>query len=192
MTRERIKLLENIGFVWDSHEATWHERLSELLQFKREHGNCLVPSNYLPNLKLATWVKSQRRQYKLYQRGVTSNMSTARIKILEQHGFEWEVRSESRRKIIEPEEILSFPTNDKKIKIEQKQSDDASSASATVNSSDESSIQGEEIKDDDGSASDDENDDEDDNVFEIGSNDGDFMDTLFDFLEDDSDFQPDD
>jgi len=149
MTKERIKILEDVGFVWDSHEATWHERLEELLKFKKEHGSCLVPSNYLPNLKLATWVKSQRRQYKLHQRGVSSNMSAARIKVLEKHGFEWEVRSDSNK--ITPEEVIS-----------------GSDSSESEANSDELEMSSDEL--------------------ELDFDDGNFMDTLFDFLQEDSVF----
>ena len=95
MTQERIKILEDIGFIWDSHEAAWEERLKELLDFKTDKGNCLVPSNYPDNSQLATWVKCQRRQYKLYWEGRPSNMTVERIMILENHGFEWELRASS-------------------------------------------------------------------------------------------------
>lgn len=95
MTQDRIKILQDIGFVWDSHEAAWQERLSELLEFKTEYGNCLVPSNCPERPQLATWVKCQRRQYKLYWEGRPSNMTVERIMVLEKNGFEWELRSSS-------------------------------------------------------------------------------------------------
>jgi len=95
MTIERVQLLASVGFVWHSHEIVWQERLNELLVFKSQYGHCLVPSNYPFNPKLATWVKCQRRQYKLYLRGCPSNITEARIAILEKHGFEWQLRSSS-------------------------------------------------------------------------------------------------
>lgn len=95
MTQDRIKILEERGFVWDSHEAAWQERLKELLDYKETNENCLVPSNYPANPQLATWVKCQRRQYKLYWEGRPSNMTVERIMVLEKTGFEWELRSSS-------------------------------------------------------------------------------------------------
>jgi hypothetical protein len=89
MTQDRLDILEEIGFAWDSHEAAWQERLSELLDFKAGNGNCLVPSNYPAQPQLATWVKCQRRQYKLYWEGRPSNITVYRIMILEKHSFEW-------------------------------------------------------------------------------------------------------
>jgi Helicase associated domain len=51
-----------------------------------------VPSTYPENPQLATWVKCQRRQYKLLKDGKTSNMSLGRIEKLEELGFIWEMR----------------------------------------------------------------------------------------------------
>lgn len=57
MTDERIRQLESLGFVWNSHDQTWEERFNELLKFKRVKGHCDVPSGYKPNPQLAIWVK---------------------------------------------------------------------------------------------------------------------------------------
>mmetsp|Transcript_27126 Transcript_27126/g.64854 ORF Transcript_27126/g.64854 Transcript_27126/m.64854 type:complete len:102 (+) Transcript_27126:1101-1406(+) len=92
MTSERVKLLEDIGFIWDSHASTWEDRLNELKEYAAVHGNCNVPSSYSGNPKLATWIKCQRRQYKLLQEGRTSNMTLERMKELEKIGFKWRVQ----------------------------------------------------------------------------------------------------
>jgi len=92
MTTERLDLLNSVGFIWDSHDVNWREKLDGLSQFRREHGHCNVPSNYRDK-KLATWVKCQRRQYKLYWDGKPSAMNPERILELEKVGFEWEIRS---------------------------------------------------------------------------------------------------
>ena len=92
MTDERIRLLEDIGFIWDSHAAAWAEKLNELKYFNKANGDCNVPSTYPINPQLATWVKCQRRQYKLLGDGKTSNMILERIVELEKIGFVWEVR----------------------------------------------------------------------------------------------------
>mmetsp|Transcript_32896 Transcript_32896/g.49648 ORF Transcript_32896/g.49648 Transcript_32896/m.49648 type:complete len:530 (-) Transcript_32896:332-1921(-) len=92
MTEDRIVILENIGFIWDSHEAAWQERLKELLEFKKVYGTCAVPSKYSPNPQLARWVKCQRRQYRLYWEGKPSNMNMDRETALKNAGFEWRLR----------------------------------------------------------------------------------------------------
>ncbi|KAL3938581.1 MAG: hypothetical protein SGBAC_006541 [Bacillariaceae sp.] len=98
MTAHRVKVLEEIGFVWDSHLAAWEERLSDLRKYKTEHGNCEVPTHYQANKKLATWVKCQRRQYKLYVAGMTSTMNAQRVDILNRLGFSWDMRSSKKDK----------------------------------------------------------------------------------------------
>jgi Helicase associated domain len=98
MTTERLDLLNSVGFIWDSHDVNWREKLLVLLQFRSSQGHCNVPSNY-HDKKLATWVKCQRRQYKLYWDGKSSAMTPERILELEKVGFEWEIRSASQRRV---------------------------------------------------------------------------------------------
>jgi hypothetical protein len=96
MTSERLDLLNSVGFVWDSHDVNWREKLDGLEAFRIGHGHCNVPSNFADK-KLATWVKCQRRQYKLYWDGKPSAMSPERILELEKVGFEWEIRATAPR-----------------------------------------------------------------------------------------------
>jgi hypothetical protein len=93
MTDERVKALEEIGFVWDTYRAAWEERLDELKEFRSICMHCCVPSNYSGNQQLASWVTCQRRMYKLHIEGKFSNMTPQRIRDLEAVGFEWLLRS---------------------------------------------------------------------------------------------------
>jgi len=92
ITIQRIKSLNEIGFTWDAHESFWQERIKSLIKFKEEHGHCEVPSRYGANTQLAIWVKSQRRQYKLYKENSPSDMTKERFMELEKHGFTWMLR----------------------------------------------------------------------------------------------------
>lgn len=105
MTEDRIVILEQISFIWDSHEAAWQERLKELLEFKNVYGTCAVPSKYSPNQQLARWVKCQRRQYRLYWEGKPSNMNADRIAALQNAGFEWRLRRPKVSDKTDPDEI---------------------------------------------------------------------------------------
>lgn len=93
LRRERIEMLNKIGFVWHAKEALWQERFAELLEFKKKYGHCFVPTSFPSNQPLATWVKCQRRQYKLYESGRSSFITTDRIMMLEECGFEWNPNS---------------------------------------------------------------------------------------------------
>ena len=116
LTQERIELLNRLGFTWtirsrDSLGESWNQRLLDLKAYKDLHGNCLVPSRYLPNPELGVWVGTQRTQYRLYQKAkekgqqVTgaSAMNEERIQQLEDLGFVWALRgTEGNRKDIGP------------------------------------------------------------------------------------------
>jgi hypothetical protein len=93
-TEERQQALKALGFVWDSHAASWEERWNELREFKEEHGHCNVPKKYPENQQLAVWVKRQRRQFKLYSSGQGSkSMMLPRIERLQVLGFVFDPRS---------------------------------------------------------------------------------------------------
>jgi len=92
MTPERVEILNKEGFVWDSHEITWMKKFYDLLDYRKVHGHCRVPSCSKEHPQLATWVKCQRRQYRLKREGKSSAMTTQRIKLLDDVGFSWEVR----------------------------------------------------------------------------------------------------
>jgi hypothetical protein len=80
--------------AWRSHniEQQWHDRFQELVDFKKEHGHCMVPINWHANAPLAQWVKRQRYQSKLKQEGKRSALSDERQEALEQLGFTWRSR----------------------------------------------------------------------------------------------------
>lgn len=101
MTSERLDLLNSLEFIWDSHDLNWREKHTALTAFKNETGHANVPSNFRDK-KLATWVKCQRRQYKLYCEGRPSAMSHERIAALEKTGFEWEIRTTNSKPMAVP------------------------------------------------------------------------------------------
>jgi hypothetical protein len=92
MTEERVTILEEAGFVWDSQAASWEERLKELKVFRKTRRHCNVPTGYIDNISLGNWVQCQRRQYMLLKEGRKSNMTTQRVHDLESVGFEWQLR----------------------------------------------------------------------------------------------------
>jgi hypothetical protein len=80
--------LESLDFEWNSHRAAWKDRLSELDDYRKIHGHCNVPQN--EQIKLATWVATQRDTYRLHPEGKTSPMTLSCIQELEGLGFEWD------------------------------------------------------------------------------------------------------
>jgi len=80
-----MKLLTN-------HSSAWNDRFNELLEYKKEHGDCLVPQRYPQNPQLGVWVNKQRAEYKLFKEGKKSSMTQERINALESVGFIWAKR----------------------------------------------------------------------------------------------------
>jgi hypothetical protein len=93
MTPERLEALQELGFIWDSQSVAWLERWQELAEFNLRYGHPNVPKKYPENRQLAIWVKCQRRQYKLYAVGQSSNMTPDRIERLNSLGFVFSPRS---------------------------------------------------------------------------------------------------
>lgn len=88
MTEPRIRMLNEVGFVWDSHQAKWEQMFRELLDYKKENGDCDVPAKYPPNKALGLWATRQR----MMKREAGSNPSKAtlkRMRMLESVGFMW-------------------------------------------------------------------------------------------------------
>ena len=119
LTEERLRRLESIGFEWKvKHkmkryfDKQWDQMFDRLLKFKEEKGHCMVPKRYPPDIKLGTWVHTQRIQYRKLTTGATKKevqkhtvapvqkggeevnyrLTEDRRKRLEEVGFAWSVR----------------------------------------------------------------------------------------------------
>lgn len=92
LTDERQYELEKMGFIWDSHEAAWDERLEDLKNYRSRFGNCLVPTTYDVDRSLGVWVKCQRRQLRLFHLGKPTTMTHERFEKLDRLGFDWNPR----------------------------------------------------------------------------------------------------
>mmetsp|Transcript_4678 Transcript_4678/g.8962 ORF Transcript_4678/g.8962 Transcript_4678/m.8962 type:complete len:607 (+) Transcript_4678:206-2026(+) len=109
LTADRIKRLENIGFLFrakgadaqsalekknkrEKGELKWLMHFEEICKYKEVHGNCLVPKLYKPNRALASWVYNQRYQYKKKFEGKDVPLNDKRIQKLESIGFCWKAK----------------------------------------------------------------------------------------------------
>jgi hypothetical protein len=86
--------LNEVGFVWDSHRASWNDNFQKLEAFFSIFGHVQVTSNQGGEYSsLATWCKHQRQQYRRYILGLDNTaMNEDRILKLESLGFEWNPR----------------------------------------------------------------------------------------------------
>jgi hypothetical protein len=80
---DRIKLLEDLGFIWSPRECLWNNNFAELTAYKAKYGDCNVPQGCPENPQLGSWVSGQRRAFK------KGKLSADRIKLLDDLGFCW-------------------------------------------------------------------------------------------------------
>ena len=71
-----------------------NDRYSQLLEYKAEHKNCLVPQHYSKNKALGKWVANQRAR--LRSDGEKSQLTKERIKLLSEAGFVWRVNGKKK------------------------------------------------------------------------------------------------
>jgi hypothetical protein len=57
LTKERMDLLDEIGFEWDVAKQTlpWQTRFEQMLEFKAKTGHCNVPRHYKEDPSLGEW-----------------------------------------------------------------------------------------------------------------------------------------
>jgi Helicase associated domain len=87
--KDRLQKLQSIGFVLralpdDSLISQWDRNFEQLVEYQRQHGNCLVPKEYAGDLALGEWVKDQRKNH--------HTMDPERIQQLDSIGFVWDGR----------------------------------------------------------------------------------------------------
>jgi hypothetical protein len=120
MTAARAAKLEALGFAWElsvteqqrkqrskgsqetgsqvnskesQDDAGWEDWVAKLVQYKRMHGDCIVPRRWVEDPPLGRWVCHQRKCKKKLDRGEPSEgMTAARAAKLEAlGGFAWEL-----------------------------------------------------------------------------------------------------
>jgi hypothetical protein len=88
---DRIKLLDDIGMVWDNYrDVAWNRYFEAAKTYYTEHGDLQVPTLYTQNgVKLGAWISSLRNYKK---NDLQSNYLTEeRVKLLNSIGMVWEV-----------------------------------------------------------------------------------------------------
>lgn len=89
-TDERLKLLDEIGMVWDVPDYLFEKNYAALLDYYKENGNADVPSFYVTadGLRLGTWVCNTRNRRN--GKGKGADLTEEQIKRLDELGFSWE------------------------------------------------------------------------------------------------------
>jgi hypothetical protein len=114
MTTKRKARLDELGFIWQLRQRSgWDERYNELVQFKEQYGDTMVPQLYSANRALGKWVAKQREQHRLLQTGRHSFLTPDRLKQLTDIGFVWHVQGPGRpgrhTRIVDPAPAVDSP-----------------------------------------------------------------------------------
>ena len=89
LVSDRKDRLDDLGFVWDAFEDRWEKGYDELLVYRRDNGNCQVPSDYVTKngFNLGVWVNNQRK--------LDGSLPEDRKLKLDRIGFVWDVLEEN-------------------------------------------------------------------------------------------------
>ena len=86
LSSEKIKILDDMGFIWDVNETLWEEGFQCLLKFIQREGHCRVPARHKEgDYPLGGWVSKQRK----YLESELRRLSPERKKRLNEIGFIW-------------------------------------------------------------------------------------------------------
>jgi superfamily II DNA/RNA helicase len=86
LDKDRIKILEDIGFVWDQREDAFEKGFQETLKYKKQFGVANSPAKYKTpeGVYLGMWQSNKRTNYN------KGRLNDERIERLEEIGFVWD------------------------------------------------------------------------------------------------------
>jgi hypothetical protein len=61
------------------YDKQWDQMFGRLLAFKEANGHCMVPKRYPPDMKLGTWVHTQRIQYRKLMAGKKETLTGEQV-----------------------------------------------------------------------------------------------------------------
>ncbi len=76
---------DELGFSWTPFDSAWEKRFNDFVEFKKKHGHCNVPINYVENHSLALWLGNQRAKF---NRGALAPERAMRMTVL---GVVWDM-----------------------------------------------------------------------------------------------------
>ena len=85
--QEQIRVLDDLGFVWDVLDHRWERWIRRLQEYRTKHGHVLVPRNCVTpdGFKLGSWVNQKRVAQ------AKGKLGQEQIKSLDNLGFVWDV-----------------------------------------------------------------------------------------------------
>jgi len=84
LPQDKIRLLDDLGFIWNVREYQWEKGFSYLKAYVKEHNHCYVKKNFKSSdgFNLGNWIGTQRVQ--------KNSLTLEKIRRLDKLGFVWE------------------------------------------------------------------------------------------------------
>jgi hypothetical protein len=97
LTQERINKLEAIGIIWDKQKYNWEKKFSLAKAYYEEHGNLLIPTDYIfEEILLGRWISKQRLIYS-GNPNVSGKLTQEQIDRLNEIGMVWNKKNKGDR-----------------------------------------------------------------------------------------------
>ena len=80
------RIAQNLG---ESYKEKWNSKYELLRQYKKDNGDCLVPTRY-DDHNLGRWVLKQRTEFRKFQANKRSALTQEQINRLNKLGFDWD------------------------------------------------------------------------------------------------------
>lgn len=89
LTEERIRQLDELGFIWSKVDSQWEMNFQAAQDYYRKHGDLEVPAAYISpdGLKLGVWIQSVR--YNRKKPGKGKPLTERQIATLDAIGMNW-------------------------------------------------------------------------------------------------------
>ena len=140
ISEEQIKLLENIGMIWNTFDYEWNKNYELAKEYYEHHGNLEIPHGFKTingyekdengEYNLGRWISSQREAYK--GKGA-HKIAEERIKLLENIGMNWFPKAAVDEKL-QQERITTQDLKRKRIEIQNR-------FNSILNNNDDKSLQ---------------------------------------------------
>ncbi len=90
LTIEQIEQLDDLGMIWNKHQARWEQNFLEAEKYWKEHGDLNVPNRYVTpqGVTLGVWLNNQRNIALGKKSGAVPLTETQKIR-LNQIGMVW-------------------------------------------------------------------------------------------------------
>ncbi|MCC8103562.1 MAG: Helicase associated domain protein [Clostridiales bacterium] len=101
LTRERVKMLDDIGMIWGKTDYFWERNYKAAVAYYREHGNLDVPARYVneDGIKLGSWLCRLRKEHKKCSEntsGKENTLTREQIRRLDAIGMVWSKVNETK------------------------------------------------------------------------------------------------